>query len=88
MLDFGALQLDEDDGLLGAEKIIEDAQNFKVELFDLVAGKDSVCVALHSRVDLAEGKDFFGFLRACEARHEDVEGQERQEREGKRAAGS
>lgn len=55
VLDLGALQLDENDGLLGAEKIGQDAQDFEIKFFDLVAGEDGVGVALHSGVNVGKG---------------------------------
>src|ERR1700687_250328 len=57
VLDFGAFKLDEDDGLARAEEIGHDADDFEVELFDLVAGEDGVGVAMHARLDLAERDD-------------------------------
>src|SRR5690349_20997657 len=60
VLDFRAFELDEDDGLLGAEEIGHDADHFEIEFFDLVAGEDGVGIALHAGADLAEGQDFCG----------------------------
>ena len=53
VLDFRTLEFDQNDGLLGAEEIGHHADDFEVELFDLVAGEDRVGVALHARSDLA-----------------------------------
>ncbi len=72
MLDLRPLQLHEDDGLCWAKKIVEHADDFEVKFFHLIPGKDGVSVALHSRTNLAEGKDFRGFLSA------DGTGRERQ----------
>ena len=62
VLGLRAFELDEDDRLLRAEKIIEDAEDFKIEFFDLVPREDGVGVALHAGADLAEGQDFARFL--------------------------
>src|SRR6202790_3512309 len=62
VLDFGAFELDEDDGLARAEEIGHYADDFEVELFDLIAGEDGVGVTLHARLDLAD-RDDFGELR-------------------------
>ncbi len=58
MLDFVAVQLDQDDRLPGAQEIRKDADNFQVKFFDLVAGKNRVGFPLHTRLDLIERKDF------------------------------
>jgi len=60
VLGFWPLKLDENDGLLGAEEIGHNADDFEVELFDLVASKNGVGVALHSGTNFAEGQDFGG----------------------------
>lgn len=57
MLDLWPFELDEDDGLFGAEEVGHDAEDLEVKLFDLVAGKDGVGVPLHPGVDLVERKD-------------------------------
>jgi hypothetical protein len=62
VLDFGAFELDEDDGLLRTEKVVQDAEDFEIEFFDLIAREDGVGVTLHARADLAEWEDFAGFL--------------------------
>ena len=67
VLHLGAFELDEDDGLLRAEKIVEDAEDFEIEFFDLVAGEDGVGVALHAGADLIERQDFARFLRVGHA---------------------
>src|SRR5262249_18280671 len=53
MLHFGALELDKNDGLLWAEKIVQHADDFKIELFDLVAGEDRVRIPRHAGAHLA-----------------------------------
>jgi len=60
VLDFGAFELDKDDGLARAEEIRHDANDFEVELFDLVAGEDGVGVALHAITDFTDRHDFAG----------------------------
>ena len=60
VLYFWPFELDENDGLLRAEEIGHDANNFEVELFDLVAGEDGVGIALHAGANFAEGQDFGG----------------------------
>ncbi len=54
--------------MLGAEKIVQDTDHFEVKLFHLIACEDRVCVPLHARTHLAEGKDFGGLLRVDETR--------------------
>ena len=65
VLDLGAFELDENDGLPRAEKIGHDPDNFEVEFLDLIAGKDGVGVTLHPRANLAERENFAGDLGAC-----------------------
>ena len=62
VLNFRSLQLHKDDGLLGAEKILQNADHFEVELFHLIAGENRVSVSLHACAHLAERKDFVRFL--------------------------
>ena len=56
VLDLGAFQLNEDDGLFGAQEIGHDTEDFEVEFFNLVTGKNGVRVALHAGMNLREGK--------------------------------
>ena len=56
MLDFRPFELHQDDGLFGPQEIRHHADDFEVELFDLVAGKDGVSVALHARTHLINRK--------------------------------
>jgi hypothetical protein len=67
-LDFGPLELNQDYRLLRAEEIGHHADNFEIKLFDLVAGEDRVCIALHSGPNLIEWKNLIR-LR-CEAERE------------------
>jgi len=60
MLNFGPFELDKNDGLSGSKEIGHDADDFQVELFDLVAGEDGVGVALHAWSNLAKWNDFRG----------------------------
>jgi hypothetical protein len=60
VLNFGTFELDENNGLLGAEEIGHDADDFEVELFDLVAGENGVGIALHAGANFIERKDFGG----------------------------
>ncbi len=60
MFDFRAFKLNENDGLLGPEKIGHDPEYFQVELFDLIPGKNRVSVALHSRLNLIERQEIGG----------------------------
>jgi len=46
--------LHEDDGLLRAQEIGHDAQDFEVEFFNLVTGKNGVSIALHARMNFRE----------------------------------
>ena len=62
VFNFRALELDENDGLFGAEEIGHDAEDFQVEFFDLFAGEDGVGVALHAGMNLVDGDDFGGLL--------------------------
>ncbi len=55
VLDFRAFEFDQDDGLARTEEVGHYPDDFEIELFDLVAGEDRVGVAMHSRLDLAEG---------------------------------
>ena len=67
MFDFGAFQLNEDDGLFGAHEIVQHAEDFQVEFLNLVPGKDGIGVALHAGPDLAKRKNLrrlLGFQRA------------------------
>ncbi len=79
MLDFRAFQLHKDDGLFGPEKIVKNADDFEVELFHLIAGKDRIGVPLHARADLAKRKDFVRFLGDGDARPKAKGARERQE---------
>jgi hypothetical protein len=60
VLDLGALELDQNDRLLGAEKIGHYADDFEVELFDLVSGKDREGIALHAGADLIQRENLIG----------------------------
>jgi len=60
VFDLRPFKLDENDGLLGAEEIGHNADDFEVKLFDLVAGEDGVGIALHAGANFAERKDFGG----------------------------
>src|SRR5207244_12813025 len=64
VLNVRSLQLHKDDGLLGAEKILQNADHFEVELFHLIAGENRVSVSLQACAYLAERKDFVRFLGA------------------------
>src|SRR5690242_6491843 len=88
VLDFGAFQLDEDDGLLGAEKVGHDADHFEIEFFDLVTGEDGVGVALHARADLAEGQDFRGGWSLRVGRDECRRGDKKHDRKNEEAGES
>ena len=66
VLHFGAFELDKDDGLLRTEKILQHADDFEVKFLDLVALEDSVGVALHAGMDLAQGKEFIGLRTSRE----------------------
>ncbi len=79
MFNFRPLQLHQDDGLFGAEKIVQHADDFEIELFHLIAGKDRVGVPLHACTDLAERKDFVRFLGDGDARPQTKGSRERQE---------
>ena len=79
------IQLYEDDGLFGPEKIFKNADNLKVELFHLIAGKNCVRVSLHACPYLAEGKNFVRFLGEGDARPRAKCRRERQEREEQQA---
>ena len=63
MLDFGALELNKNDGLLGPEEIFQHSNDFEVEFFDLVTGEDGIGIALHTGLNLAKGKGFGSLLR-------------------------
>ncbi len=65
MFDFRALEFHEDDGLFGSQEIGEDADDFEVELFDLVAGKDRVGIPFHAGLDLIERKNVLRILSAA-----------------------
>ena len=54
MFDFFAEQLDEDDVLLRAERVVQDAENDQIHFFDLVARENRVDVAFHAGLHLAE----------------------------------
>jgi len=60
VLDPFAFELNQDDRLLRAEEIGHHADNFEVEFFDLIAGKNRVGVALHAGAHLAQGDGFVG----------------------------
>jgi hypothetical protein len=79
MFDFWAFQLHQDDGLLGAKKIVQDPDDFEVELFHLIAGKNRIRVPLHARANLAEGKKFIRFLSNGDPSAQAQSGRERQE---------
>ena len=85
VLNFRSLQLHKDDGLLGAEKILQNADHFEVELFHLIAGKNRVSVSLHACAYLAERKDFVRFLGAGGVRSQAQCPRERQECEEQQA---
>ncbi len=63
VFDLWPLQLHENDGLFGAEKIVQNADDFQIELLDLIARKNRVGVPLHARANLAERKEFVRLLR-------------------------
>src|SRR5256885_16249123 len=69
-LDLGSLELNENNGLARAESVGQNADDFEIEFFDLVAGEDSVGVALHAGAHLLEGQNFVGLRarawRGCE----------------------
>src|SRR5436190_1531933 len=85
VFDLRPLQLYEDDGLFGPEKIFKNADNLKVELFHLIAGKNCVRVSLHACPYLAEGKNFVRFLGEGDARPRAKCRRERQECEEQQA---
>jgi hypothetical protein len=60
VLDFFAFELHQNNGLLRAQKIRHDADDFEVELFDLIAGENCEGVALHAWADLAERQNVGG----------------------------
>src|ERR1700733_8001905 len=72
VFDFRAFEFDQDDGLARTEEVRHYADDFEVELLDLVAGEDRVGIAMHSRLDLAEGQDFVGLRekRRCQGEAE------------------
>jgi hypothetical protein len=60
VLHLRAFELDKDDGLLRPKEIGHDADDFEVELFNLVASKNGAGVALHAGADLVKREDFAG----------------------------
>jgi len=60
VFNFWTLELDENDGLSGSKEIGHDADDFQIELFNLIARKDGVGVALHAWANLAKWDDFRG----------------------------
>jgi hypothetical protein len=58
--------LNEEYRLLWAEEIGHYADDFEIKPFNLVAGEDRVCIALHSGANLIDGKSFTRL--GCEAK--------------------
>ena len=76
-------QLNQNDGLLGAEEIVQHADDFQVELLNLVPGKDRVSISLHSGPNLGQGKGFRRLLGFKKAGNQAQCGEERKESEEK-----
>ncbi len=62
VLNLGPFQLNQNDGLLRAQEIVQNSDDFQVELFYLIPGKDRVGVTLHSGAHLAERENLAQFL--------------------------
>jgi hypothetical protein len=86
VFDFGTLELNENDGLPGAEKIVQHAEYFQVEFFDLITLEDCERIALHAGTNLAEGKKFVRLLSSDGQRRETQGGWQREKGSEKQAA--
>ena len=71
MLGFFSVQLDQDDGLLGAQKVGQYADHFDIERLDLISRKNRVGDACHSRFYLVQRDRGWPFAGAAGSRNRD-----------------
>ena len=79
VLNLGPFQLDQNDGLPWAQEIVQDSDDFQVELFHLIPGKDRVGVTLHAGAHLAERENLAQFLSGCSLRSQ-AQGEDEREK--------
>ena len=54
VLDFFAEKLDENNVLLGTQRVVQDTQHDEIHLLDFITGEDGINHALHARLHLVQ----------------------------------